>query len=244
MLREVLAMAADPITRGDHPVGADAMSATGTAPVAPVAPVVAPAEGAGVDDLVRDLRERMETVGLPVVDSPTCADWPLAVALTDPEEPGRRLLAVEVDSRGFAACPSVSTRDRQRREWLERAGWTYLRVAAMDLFCDPAGEVERIRAAWRDLGGDPALTQETQIIVGRPRVRGPFPQVTAGRPITLYSDAELEAVATWVLSDGVGRSAEELAALVREALHLPRRGMHVEAAVGGAARRVLDGAGH
>jgi len=48
-------------------------------------------------------------------------------------------------------------------------------------------------------------------------------------------------VAQWVLSDGVRRNAEELAALVREALHLPRRGSQVEAAVGGAARRVLDG---
>jgi hypothetical protein len=227
MLRDVLELAADPILRGDHLDGDIPSAAT-------------PPE---VDALVRDLRDRLEAVGLPVVPGPAGGDWPLAVALADPEVPGRRLLAVEVDVPAYAACASVNTRDRQRREAFERAGWTYLRVAAMDLFCDPAGEVERIRSAWRDVGGASPATQPTQIIVGRPRVRGPFPQVQPGRPVTLYADAELEAVANWVLSDGVQRSAEELAALVREALHLPRRGMHVEATVGGAARRVLDGSG-
>lgn len=227
MLRDVLAMAADPDRRGDHPplpTGSDA------------APPL--------DALVRDLRERLESVGLPVVAGPACADWPVELALADPDQPGRRLLAIEVDGPGYAACASVNTRDRQRREALERAGWTYLRVAAMDLFCDPGTEVERIRGQWRDLVGAAQATKETLIIVGRPRVRQAFPQVAPGRPVALYTAAELESVAYWVLSDGVQRSAEELAALVREALHLPRRGMHVEAAVGGAARRVLDGGGH
>jgi len=230
MLRDVLAMAADPRSRGDHVVPPDGPGESG-------------AGARAQDALVRDLRDRLEAVGLPVVDGPEVGDWPLALALGDPDHPGQRLLGVEIDGPGYAACPSVSTRDRQRRDAFERAGWTYLRVAAMDLFCDPAGEVDRIRNLWRDLAGAMNATVPTQIIVGRPRVRGTFPQVAPGRAVTLYSDAELEEVAAWVLSDGVWRSAEELAALVREALHLPRRGMHVEAAVGGAARRVLDGGG-
>ncbi len=222
MLRDVLALAADPTARGDHPEQAQPVEQT--------------------DALVRDLRDRLESVGLPVTATPALPDWPMAIALADPQSPGRRLMAIEVDGPSFAACPSVATRDRQRRESLERAGWAYLRVAAMDLFCDPAGEVERIRRLWMDVGGAGPTTRPTQIIVGRPRVRSAQPAVAPGLPITEYSDAELEQVAGWVLSDGVHRSAEELAALVREALHLPRRGMHVEAAVGGAARRVLDGA--
>lgn len=226
MLRDVLALAADPDARGDHP---------------PLPVTSAADSDQAPDALVRDLRERLEAVGLPVVDGPVCADWPLELALADPDQPGRRLLAIEVDGPGYASCASVGTRDRLRRETLERAGWTYLRVASMDLFCDPGAEVERIRAQWRDLVGAAQATKETLIIVGRPRVRGPFPPVAPGRPVSLYTSAELEDVASWVLTDGVQRSAEELAALVREALHLPRRGMHVEAAVGGAARRVLDG---
>ena len=242
MLRDVLLIAADPVLRGDHLDGDPLFAASESAGVGAPAADGAATAGA-VDPLVRDLRDRLDAVGLPVVAGPDGGDWPLAAALADPELPGRRLLAVEVDGPAYAACASVNTRDRQRRESFERAGWTYLRVASMDLFCDPGGEVDRIRDTWRDLGGMSTATQPTQIIVGRPRVRGDFPQVQPGRPVTLYADEELEAVANWVLSDGVTRSAEELAALVREALHLPRRGMHVEATVGGAARRVLDGSG-
>jgi len=57
--------------------------------------------------------------------------------------------------------------------------------------------------------------------------------------VGIYADAELDAVARWVLSDGVRRDAEQLTAAVREALHLVRRGEHVDAVVGAAARRVL-----
>ncbi len=236
MLRDVLAMAADPRLRGDH-------IDLATPPDDGDLPGGAEGERGQADALVCDLRERLEAVGLPVVAAPSGPDWPVALAVADPEFPGRRLLAVDLDGPGYASCPSVATRDRQRREAFERAGWTYLRVTSMDLFCDPAGEVERIRSVWRHIGGATPSTQPTQIIVGRPRVRTNDPGVQPGRPITSYSDTELERVATWVLSDGVDRSAEELAAMVREALHLPRRGMHVEAAVGGAARRVLDGCG-
>jgi len=252
MLREVLQLAGDPVARGDYlddtsaPVEPDQGSGSALGSGSASGPASGSGSGsvswpADADALVRDLRDRLDSVGLPVRRGPELADWPVPLAVGDPDQPGRRLLAIDIDGPGHAACTSVLVRDRQRREALERAGWTYLRVAAMDLFCDPAGEVERIRAAWRAAGGGTPSTPPTGVIVGRPKTRDGFPDVTPGRPVTAYSEVELESVAQWVLSDGVRRSAEELAALVREALHLPRRGMQVEAAVGGAARRVLDG---
>ncbi len=225
MLRELLAIAADPERRGDHPTDT-------------TKPVRAP------DALIADLRDRLLAQGVAVVEGPRdLHPWPLALAVADPELPGRRLLAVDVDGPGYAACPSVSTRDRARREALERAGWSYLRLAAMDLFCDPAAEVDRVRDACRRLAGDIAAgggerTAETAPV--GPRQRPPFPEVEVGREITAYGTGELEAVARWALTDGVTRTPEELAALVREALHLPRRGPHVEATVVAAARRALD----
>jgi hypothetical protein len=240
MLHDVLAAAADPRLRGDHldPFDYDHLELD-----RPVPSVGDPGRlsADGADALVVDLRERLEAVGLSVTLSPPVPDWPLALTVADPDTPGRRVLAVDVDGRDPAACSSLTLRERSRRESFERTGWTYLRVSAMDLFCDPASEVDRIRNAWRAAGGGTAVPQPTGPIVGRPRLRGPFPQVAPGRPVTEYGDDELEAVATWVLTDGVARTPDELATTVREALHLPRRGLQVEVAVGGAARRVLDG---
>jgi hypothetical protein len=240
LLHDVLATAADPRQRGDHldPFDYDRLELD-----RPVEATGDPGRLAadGADALVVDLRERLEAVGLSVALGPQVPDWPLALTVADPDAPGRRVLAVDVDSREPASCPSLSLRERGRRESFERAGWTYLRVSAMDLFCDPASEVDRIRNAWRAAGGGTAAPAPVGPIVGRPRVRGPFPDVAPGRPVTDYGDDELEAVATWVLSDGAGRTPDELASAMREALHLPRRGLQVEVAVGGAARRVLDG---
>jgi hypothetical protein len=114
-------------------------------------------------------------------------------------------------------------------------------VAAMDLFCDPAAEVERVRRAWRAAGGGsgPETAATGLIIVGRPKVRATWPGIPVGRPIGEYRPEQLQQVASWVLTDGVPRGVEELVAGVCEALQLVLRGPRVEALVTGAARAVL-----
>jgi hypothetical protein len=57
------------------------------------------------------------------------------------------LLAVDLDGPRYAAR-TIRERDRQRGEQLVQAGWVHHRVSAIDVFRDPAGEVERIRRAW------------------------------------------------------------------------------------------------
>lgn len=225
MLWEVLALTADPLLRGDHDVAQ------------------AEAEGARevADPLVADLRDRLIAVGLPVRAGIAAPDWPLSLVVADPLTPGHLLLAVDVDGEEHAACPSVVVRDQLRREAFERAGWTYVRVAAMDLFCDPAGEVERIRRAWRAAGGrslhEGATT--TLVIFGRPKVRSSWPGVPVGRPVGEYSSEQLQQVAAWVLTDGVHRTVEDLVATVCEVLQLVLRGPRVESLVTKAARVVL-----
>jgi hypothetical protein len=225
MLFEVLALTQDPALRGDHDPH--------------IAGVPAPAEPA--DPLIADLRDRLLAVGLPVrvgIDAP---DWPLSLVVADELDLGHLLLAVDVDSERHAACPGVMTRDAMRREAFERAGWTYVRVAAMDLFCDPAGEVERIRRAWRAAGGrSPHQTPTTGlVIVNRPKVRSTWPGIPIGRPIGEYSGQQLQQAASWVLTDGVTRDVDSLVAGVCEALQLVLRGPRVEALVTAAARDVL-----
>ena len=225
MLWEVLALTADPLLRGDHDVAQ--AEADGARDVA--------------DPLVADLRDRLTAVGLPVRAGIAAPDWPLSLVVADPRTPGHLLLAVDVDGEEHAACPSVAVRDHLRREAFERAGWTYVRVAAMDLFCDPAGEVERIRRAWRAAGGRSQHegTSTTMLIVGRPKVRSSWPEVPVGRPIGEYSSEQLQQVAAWVLTDGVERGPEELVRAVCQALQLVLHGPRVESLVTKAARVVL-----
>lgn len=103
---------------------------------------------ASVDGLVADLRDRLATAGLPVRSRVGDGAWPLDIAVADPRSPGRMIVAVDLDGPAFASRPSRE-RERQRPERWERAGWTYVKVSALDLFRDAAREVERIRTAWQ-----------------------------------------------------------------------------------------------
>jgi len=63
--------------------------------------------------------------------------------------------------------------------------------------------------------------------------------VTPGRAVGAYGERELDAVARWVLSDGVPRTVDALAAELRDTLQIPQHGERAEATIGAAARRVL-----
>lgn len=195
------------------------------------------------DALVADLRERLRAVGMPVQAGFPAPDRPLDLAVGDPLEPGRMLLAIDLDGPSYAACRSVRLRDRLRAQSFERAGWSYLRVSAMDLFCDPEGEVERIQDAWRAAGGLPASVVPSRVVPVAPATRRPWPDhVAPGLPISAYTPRELDAVAGWVVSDGAVRSPEQVAAEVRRALGFAHREPRVDAAVGAASRRALQSA--
>lgn len=196
------------------------------------------------DALVADLRERLRAVGMPVQAGFPAPDRPLDLAVGDPLEPGRMLLAIDLDGPGYASCRSVRLRDRLRAQSFERAGWSYLRVVAMDLFCDPEGEVERIQDAWRAAGGLPASVVPSRVLPPPPPpTRYPWPShVAPGLPISAYTPRELDAVASWVVSDGAVRSPEQVAAEVRKALGFAHREPRVDAAVGAASRRALAAA--
>lgn len=113
-----------------------------------------PEQAVPTDQLVADLAHRLRTVGLPVTSGFGDAQWPLDLAIGDPRVPGRQIMAVDVDGPRFAEAASVRDRERHRRERYERAGWTYCKVAAMDLFQDPEAEVARLRDLWESALGE------------------------------------------------------------------------------------------
>lgn len=68
-------------------------------------------------------------------------------------------------------------------------------------------------------------------------VRGPRPRVERGLPIAAYTDDQLDELVAWIRSDGVARTDDELAAVLRGELGLTRRGSRIDAVVGAAVRR-------
>jgi hypothetical protein len=69
--------------------------------------------------------------------------------------------------------------------------------------------------------------------------RATRPDVEAGLPIAAYGDDDLDEVARWIMTDGLPRDADELAAQVRSELGLVRRSNRVDIAVSSAVRRAL-----
>lgn len=118
------------------------------------------------DALVADLAQRLRAVGLPVTGGFGDPSWPLDLAIGDPRVPGRQIMAVDVDGPRFAESASVRDRERHRRERYERAGWTYCKVAAMDLFQDPDAEVGRLRDLWESALGE-VVTASLPVVPGR-----------------------------------------------------------------------------
>lgn len=101
-------------------------------------------EGEGRSVVLGDLARRLRAHGLTVHEDVGTSSTPVDLAVEDPAEPGRLLLAVESDGPGYAAVPSVRDRDHLRVEQLRVRGWRHLRVWSTDVFRDPARDVSRV----------------------------------------------------------------------------------------------------
>jgi len=69
--------------------------------------------------------------------------------------------------------------------------------------------------------------------------RASRPDVEPGLPIAAYGDDDLDELARWIMTDGLPRDADELAAQVRSELGIVRRSNRVDIAVSSAVRRTL-----
>lgn len=67
--------------------------------------------------------------------------------------------------------------------------------------------------------------------------RGPRPDVRPGQPLSRYGDDDFDALVAWIAADGTPRTVTELRDELRAELGIARRGTHVDAVLGAAARR-------
>ncbi|MFQ6332052.1 hypothetical protein ACLMAL_38880 [Nocardia sp. CWNU-33] len=142
-------------------------------------------------------------------------------ALAHPDEPGRVVLAVEVDGDSYHRAVSARDRDRLRQQHLERLGWRFHRVWASAWFADP----QRIIEAWEQavqlsdteptaadiesVRSLPLFPSEAQPSLARPDVR---PRL----PIDGYTHAQLVAMFLWRSSGTVANARTPPASAIPE----------------------------
>jgi hypothetical protein len=72
-----------------------------------------------------------------------CAGYRLDLAIVDPDEPGRYVLAIETDGPAYASAPVARDRDRLRALVLGNLGWRLHRIWSLDWWHDGDKELAR-----------------------------------------------------------------------------------------------------
>ena len=93
--------------------------------------------------IARGLGERGWTVRHQV----GCGAYKLDLAVVDPNDPARYVLAIEHDGAAYASAATARDRDRLRAQVLGQLGWRLHRIWSLDWWADPERELQRAHAA-------------------------------------------------------------------------------------------------
>lgn len=93
--------------------------------------------------IARALAERGWTVRHQV----GCGAYKVDLAIVDPNDPDRFVLAIEHDGLAYASAPAARDRDRLRAQVLGQLGWRVHRIWTLDWWADPEREVQRAHGA-------------------------------------------------------------------------------------------------
>lgn len=94
--------------------------------------------------------ERLRAADLVVRTHVGVGEHRVDIAIADPRDRSRMLVAVDVDGPGYAGLASTRQRDRILVERLTDLGWHHLRLWATDIFADPARQEARVQRAVRE----------------------------------------------------------------------------------------------
>jgi very-short-patch-repair endonuclease len=216
------------------------VAATGARPAA-----IGRAVDVSLNPFERDVLDALVKRGIPTVPQWGVSGYRIDFALGDPEREGRMVLAVEADGDRYHRLPSVRDRDRLRQGHLERMGWEFHRVWASAWFADPDGEADRIEEHWRRTlarPAQPAARRAAEPAAPPPSAgrRRPRPSVPPGQRIDQYTDADLDRMACWVLSDGLALDRDTRCEQLRSALGFTRAGSRIVARCYAALDRCRD----
>jgi very-short-patch-repair endonuclease len=106
------------------------------------------AERPAMNPFESDVRDRLETAGVPVIAQYGVSGYYLDFAAQHRDQPGRMVLAIECDGRMYHSSPAARDRDRLRQEHLERLGWRFVRIWSSDWSKAPEKQVDRVLRAY------------------------------------------------------------------------------------------------
>jgi very-short-patch-repair endonuclease len=197
-----------------------------------------------------DVRDTLTRRGLRLTPQYGSSGYWIDYAVQHPLQPGRYVLAIECDGATYHSSQSARDRDRLRQEQLERKGWRFHRIWSSEWFHNKDACAEKAVAAYEKavLAADEDKLA-SPASAPRPRYESPQadlhsatsrvasrPYVVPGYPIEEYSDFDLRRLATWIRSDDVLRTEDELLAEMMRELGFQRRGKNVVARLAAAIR--------
>jgi very-short-patch-repair endonuclease len=202
-----------------------------------------------LNDFEQSVCDDLKRHGLNVIGQVGTSRYRIDLVAMHPTAPGRYVLAIECDGASYHAAPTARDRDRLRQQQLENLGWRFHRIWSTDWFFRRDDEVRRTLAAFQEAVAyadalDRGGLQRPPVVsapVAEPhpaRTRGARPATPPGRSIDDYSQQELRALVTWVLSDGRLPTDDEIVAELTRELGFQRKGSKIVAALMTAIRTV------
>ncbi|MGE5182033.1 MAG: DUF3320 domain-containing protein, partial [Acidobacteriota bacterium] len=76
-----------------------------------------------------------------------CGAYRIALAVVDPDDPNRYVLAIEDDGSAYGGAATARDRDRLRPQLLAQLGWRLHRIWSLDWWCDAEHEIQRAHGA-------------------------------------------------------------------------------------------------
>jgi len=76
-----------------------------------------------------------------------CGAYKVDLAVVDPNDSDRFVLAIEHDGTAYASAPAARDRDRLRPQVLAQLGWRLHRIWGLDWWADPEREIQRAHGA-------------------------------------------------------------------------------------------------
>lgn len=183
-------------------------------------------------DVLTHLTER----GITLHPQYGCSGYWIDFAAQHPDLPGRYVLAIETDGARYHSSPTARDRDRLRQDHLERLGWRFHRIWSTDWFYRREEEIERACRAYeralRVVNTPPRLAPTRRANEPAPPAfqapaaarRGPKPVTGGLGTIGAYTDKELIDLVTWLESDTLMRTEDELLMEAIKELGFQRRG--------------------
>ena len=90
------------------------------------------------------IRKALTTRGYLVDAQVGSGGYSIDLAIRDPHDNNKYILAVECDGKGYHSSYSARSNDRLRQEVLESKGWNFFRIWSTDWFRDPISELNQL----------------------------------------------------------------------------------------------------